>query len=77
MTAGRPEPRIVVDVPRSTQVVFTVDDENVLVTQAAQLDRGADSAETRPHDDHIELLLAHKSSTVPSAAATVKRHRSC
>jgi hypothetical protein len=43
----------------STQIVFTVENHDVLVTQAAQLDRGADSAETRPHDDHIELLLAH------------------
>jgi hypothetical protein len=24
------------------------------------LDRGAYSTETRPHDDHIELLLTHK-----------------
>ena len=51
---------IVVDVPRSTQIVFAVENDDVLVTQAAQLDGGADSAETRPHDDHIELLLTHK-----------------
>jgi hypothetical protein len=50
----------VIDVPRPAQIVFTVENHDVLVTQAAQLDRGADSAETRPHDDHIELLLTHK-----------------
>ena len=43
--------RIAVDVPRSTQVVLAVDDHDVVVAQAVELDRRADSAETRPHDD--------------------------
>ena len=49
-----------VDVPRSTQIVLAVDNQDVVVTQAVELDRRADSAEARAHDDDIELLLAHK-----------------
>ena len=49
--------RIVVDVPRSTQVVLAIDDQDVVIAQAAELDCRADSAETRPDDDYVELLL--------------------
>ncbi len=52
--------RIVIDVPRATQVVLAVDDHDVVIAQAVELDRGANSAETRPHDDHVEVLHAHR-----------------
>ena len=41
-------------------VVLAVDDQDVVIAQAAQLDCRADSAETGPDDDDIELLLTHK-----------------
>ena len=52
--------RIVVDVPGSAEVVLAVDDHDVFVAQAVELDRRADSTEARTDDDRIELLLTHK-----------------
>ena len=46
--------------PRSAQVVLAIDDQDVFIAQALELDRRADSAETRPYDHYVELLHAHR-----------------
>ncbi len=56
---------IVIDVPGSAQVVLTVDDQDVVIAHPLELDRCADSAETRPHDDRVELLGPHELETLP------------
>ena len=48
-----------VDVPRATEVVLALEDDEVVVTQPFQLDGGADSGETGPHDDCVVLLRSH------------------
>jgi hypothetical protein len=50
--------------PSSTQVGFAIEDGDVVVSEALELDRCADAAEARPHDQDFEVLRTHDR-TVP------------
>jgi hypothetical protein len=50
--------------PGSAEIVLPVEDDEVVDTQALELDCRADTAEASPHDDDVEMLRTHEK-TVP------------
>jgi hypothetical protein len=47
------------DVPGTAEVVLTVDDREVVITESVELDRSSHPPESGPDDDRIELLGTH------------------
>ena len=58
--------------PGAAQIVLAVHDEQVLVTQLLELDRGADTPETGTHDEDVELLAAHGRVGYPTHVSATK-----
>ncbi len=53
-----------VHVPGSAEVVLPVEDDEVVDSQALELDRRADTAKAGPDDEDVEVLRTH-GKTVP------------
>lgn len=45
--------------PGATQVILSVEDDEVLKTEALELNCGADAAETCAYDDRVETVRFH------------------
>ena len=62
---------VAVDVPSAAETILAVEDDDVVIAQPVELNRRTDSAETRPHDDHVELPHAHERDTALLARVSV------
>ncbi len=54
-----------VHVPGSAEVVLAVEDDEVVDTQALELDCRTDTAEAGPDDEDLELLRTHGTTIYP------------
>ena len=57
--------RVVVHVPGSAEVVLPVEDDEIVDTQALELDCRADTAEAGPDDEDLEVLRTHGTTIYP------------
>ncbi len=46
--------------PGTAQVILAVEDDEVVIPETLELDRGADAAEARAYDDGVERVRVHK-----------------